>query len=95
MLDGSAVKSKWSDDKKEFFKILTGEFDALPDWQSAFIEATFKTTATSKNIKAGELQLPFRIMLVGGKFGPPVFDIAELIGKSETKQRIATALEKF
>ena len=25
--------------------------------------------------------LPFRIMLVGGKFGPHVFDIAALIGK--------------
>ncbi|HET9277268.1 MAG TPA: glutamate--tRNA ligase [Flavitalea sp.] len=94
-LDASAVKSKWNNDKKEFFKVLIGEFEALPDWESAFIEAAFKGTATSKNIKPGELQLPLRIMLVGGKFGPPVFDIAELIGKSETKQRIATALEQF
>jgi glutamyl-tRNA synthetase len=31
-------------------------------------------------------------MLVGGKFGPPVFDIATLLGKEETSERIATAL---
>ena len=94
-LDVAAVKPKWNSDKEEFFKSLIEEFEALPDWQSAFIEAAFKAIATNKNIKPGELQLPFRIMLVGGKFGPPVFDIAELIGKSETKKRITTALEVF
>ena len=32
--------------------------------------------------------LPFRIMLVGGKYGPGVFAIAEVIGKEETIKRI-------
>jgi glutamyl-tRNA synthetase len=36
--------------------------------------------------------LPFRIMLVGGKFGPGVFDIAEIIGKEATLSRIKHAL---
>jgi glutamyl-tRNA synthetase len=31
-------------------------------------------------------------MLVGGKFGPTVFDIAELIGKKETIERIRKGL---
>jgi glutamyl-tRNA synthetase len=34
-------------------------------------------------------------MLVGGKFGPPVFNIAELLGKDETIKRILLAIEKF
>lgn len=93
--DIAAVKPKWNDEKKEFFRSLTEEFDALPEWHSAFIEAAFKTIAVGKNIKPGELQLPLRIMLVGGKFGPPVFEIAGLIGKKETNQRIMTALNQF
>ena len=36
--------------------------------------------------------LPFRIMLVGGKFGPGVFDIAEIIGREETIRRISNGL---
>jgi len=36
--------------------------------------------------------LPLRIMLVGGKFGPHVFNIAELIGKEETIQRMQHTL---
>jgi len=94
-LDIASVKAKWTHKKKEFFIALCEEFDALPDWQSAFIEAAFKTIAATKNINPGELQLPFRIMLVGGKFGPPVFDIADLIGKEDTNTRIRNALEQF
>ena len=36
--------------------------------------------------------LPLRIMLVGGKYGPGVFVIAEMIGKEETMKRINEAL---
>ena len=43
-------------------------------------------------MKIGELMMPFRIMLVGGKFGPDVFKIAELLGKEEVIARIASAL---
>jgi glutamyl-tRNA synthetase len=34
-------------------------------------------------------------MLVGGKFGPPVFDIAEVLGKEETISRIEAAMEQL
>ncbi len=40
------------------------------------------------SIKKGEVMLPFRIMLVGGKYGPGVFAIAEVIGKEETINRM-------
>ena len=36
-----------------------------------------------------------RLMLVGGKFGPPVFDIAEVLGKEETVSRINYALTQL
>jgi glutamyl-tRNA synthetase len=32
-------------------------------------------------------------MLVGGKFGPPVFNIAEVLGKDETRKRIESFLK--
>ena len=55
----------------------------------------FKDLATEKKFKPGELQLPLRIMLVGGKFGPPVFDIASILGKEETVSRINKGLAAF
>jgi glutamyl-tRNA synthetase len=93
--DLNAVKPKWSDSKKIFFESLIDELKATDTWESAFIEDDFKKLAAIQNIKPEELQLPFRIMLVGGKFGPPVFDIAATLGKDETVNRILKALKAF
>ncbi|HEX7846293.1 MAG TPA: glutamate--tRNA ligase [Chitinophagaceae bacterium] len=89
--DLDAVKPKWNDDKKNFFLAYAGKLNQA-EWNTIALENDFKTLATEKNIKPGELQLPFRIMLVGGKFGPPVFNIAELLGKEETIKRINSFL---
>ncbi|MGG9971272.1 glutamate--tRNA ligase [Ferruginibacter sp. SUN002] len=93
--DAEAVKAKWNDDKKAFFHSLITKLNDAPSWDAVTIETVFKDLATEKNIKPGELQLPLRVMLVGGKFGPPVFTIADMIGKDETIKRIATATEIF
>lgn len=94
-LDVASVKQKWNDDKAMFFDIISEKLTMLEDWNAANIEMLFKETATEKGIKMGELQLPFRVMLVGGKFGPAVFDIAAIIGKAETIARIKKALLQF
>lgn len=94
-IDIASVKPKWSDEKALFFDILSEKLLLLQDWTSINIETLFKETASEKNIKMGELQLPFRIMLVGQKFGPGVFEIAALIGKAATIERIKDALPQF
>ncbi|MFT3845587.1 MAG: glutamate--tRNA ligase [Lacibacter sp.] len=94
-LDVEAVKPKWTEEKKQFFELVAEKLNNLSVWDLHSIEQLFKDFAAEKNIKAGELQLPMRIMLVGGKFGPAVFQIAELIGKEETVARIQKALTEF
>ncbi len=94
-LDVAAVKPKWNEAKKFFFEGFCDNLQEIKDWKLEMIETEFKNLAVSKNIKPGELQLPMRIMLVGGKFGPPVFEIAALIGKEETIARIKKALNIF
>jgi glutamyl-tRNA synthetase len=94
--DLNAVKPKWTDAKTDFYKAFismlhNGDMPADP----ALLEERFKALADERGIKPGELMLPFRIMLVGGKFGPHVFDIAVLLGKYETISRIEKALEAF
>lgn len=92
-IDTAAIQPKWDDKKKIFFTEL------ILLWQNNFattateLEQQFKQLAEAQQIKPGELMLPLRIMLVGGKFGPGVFDIATIIGKQETIQRIAKVVE--
>lgn len=92
--DTEAVKAKWNDEKKNFFESFAEKIKNSPA-DASTLESIFKKTAAEKNIKPGELQLPFRIMLVGGKFGPPVFHIAEQLGIEETILRINTAIKLF
>ena len=42
-----------------------------------------------------DVQLPVRIMLTGGMFCPPVFDIVATLGVTETGNMIAKGLEVF
>jgi glutamyl-tRNA synthetase len=93
--DEASVKPKWNESKKDFFQSLNKKLQDTIEFNAVEIENIFKELAAGKNIKSGELQLPLRIMLVGGKFGPPVFVIAETIGKEETIKRIATATDFF
>lgn len=93
--DAAAVKPKWSEVKRQFFLDWASVLETQADFSLAAVEGSFKQLATSMNIKVGELQLPFRIMLCGGKFGPPVFNIAETLGKHETIARIMKALPAF
>lgn len=91
-----SVKPKWNFDKGIFFKEWCIRITSINEWNAGAIESDFKELAATKNIKPGELQLPLRIMLVGEKKGPPVFDIAANLGKEETVKRInnmLTALE--
>lgn len=93
--DLNSVKPKWNDAKTDFFNLFIADLEILESAGSAELEAQFKKLAEERSLKLGDVMLPFRIMLVGGKFGPAVFDIAYLIGSQETKKRIKAALEVF
>jgi glutamyl-tRNA synthetase len=91
-IDFTPVLGKWTGAKKEFFYTFNKSLRSVSDWKVASLESLFKQLAEAEGIKPGELQLPLRLMLVGGKFGPPVFEIAEVLGKEETITRIDAAL---
>lgn len=86
--DIDAVKPKWSEAKNLFFAEVIRNFELATVWNATELEHNFKEIAAANQLKPGEVLLPFRIMLVGGKFGPHVFDIAQLLGKAETIGRI-------
>lgn len=93
--DIDAVKPKWNADKTTFFNEVADLFASQTDWEATSLEPLFKNKITDSGMKMGELMMPYRIMLVGGKFGPDVFKITEVIGKDEVIERIKLAVPKF
>lgn len=94
-IDVDAVKPKWNADKTAFFENIIQDFATVEPWTAETLEPFFKERVAASGIKIGELMMPFRIMLVGGKFGPDVFLIAQLLGRDEVIERIRKALPLF
>lgn len=91
-IDLSAIQAKWDEKKTLFFVELIKTWSLSTLWEAADLELSFKELAAANQLKTGELMLPLRIMLVGGKFGPGVFEIAECIQKEATIKRIEHTL---
>lgn len=94
-LDLPAIQAKWKPEHKTFFEDFAAKVEATTEWSEASGEALFNDAVAASGLKKGELMLPLRIMLVGGKFGPAVFAIAAFIGKEETLTRIQRALSQL
>ncbi len=91
-IDTASILPKWNDQKNLFFTEFIRTFRLTNEWNSIELENTFKEIASVNQLKPGELMLPLRIMLVGGKYGPGVFDVAAILGKEETLNRIEHVL---
>ncbi|AHF16500.1 glutamate--tRNA ligase [Niabella soli] len=91
-IDLAAIQPKWNEAKKLFFNEVIRNYELSGFWDAQTLENNFKEIAAANQIKPGEVMLPLRIMLVGGKFGPHVFDIAAILGKDETIRRMQHTL---
>ncbi|MDR0228020.1 MAG: glutamate--tRNA ligase, partial [Flavobacteriaceae bacterium] len=58
------------------------------------IEEIVKGWINEQGIGMGKVMQPLRLSLVGAVKGPDLFDIIEMIGKDETVERLAIAVEK-
>ena len=97
-IDTASIAPKWDAKKSDFFKALTKIYSSkiasgIITEPAVELEAAFKELVAKHELKAGELMLPFRIMLVGSKFGPGVFEIVEAIALKDTIARIEYSLQ--
>lgn len=93
-IDVESISKKWDENARQFFEDWLTKLDQIPEWTSENLETSFHETFEGRELKKGAVMLPLRIMLVGGKYGPGVFDISSVIGLSNTKERIQAALKK-
>jgi glutamyl-tRNA synthetase len=88
-----AAKKNWKEDTSALMLTLISILESIEDFNSLNIETIVKEWITSKEIGFGKVMQPFRLSLVGEMKGPHLFDIAEMIGKSETISRIQKAID--
>ncbi|WP_439816054.1 glutamate--tRNA ligase [Zavarzinia sp. CC-PAN008] len=64
----------------------------LPDWTAAGLEAAARAHAEEAGLKLGAVAQPLRAALAGRLTSPPVFEVAENLGRDQALGRIADAL---
>jgi len=94
-IDLPSIQAKWDEKKKNFFESWLAGLDSIDSWEHTAIEQHFNSMLDQHGLKKGDVLLPLRVMLVGGKYGPGVFVIAEMIGKAETGLRIKNVLSQL
>ena len=93
--DEKAAKKVFKDDSASLLEELSNVIERIPDFSSDKVSETVKAWITEKAIGFGKVMMPLRLSLVGSLQGPDVFEIAALLGKEETLQRIKRAIEKL
>ena len=91
--DEKTIRKKWNDDTPNFLIEFKERLKIISDFNSENIEIEFKKYLTEKDLGMGKLLPAFRISLTGLAMGPSLFDIASLIGKEETINRIEKAIK--
>ncbi|WP_396187673.1 glutamate--tRNA ligase [Flavobacterium sp.] len=89
--DEKASKN-WKEETPILLTQVTDIINNIEDFTSLNIETLLKEWMTTNEIGMGKVMQPLRLAIVGALKGPHLFDIIELIGKEETKNRIEKAI---
>lgn len=100
-LDYEAEMLVWKKMEKntviENLNIIITLIKKIPEenWTDDSIEDSILTYLKAKELKIGEYLWPMRVSLSGQKASPGPFEIAEVLGKTETTERIKAGVEKL
>jgi len=90
--DEKTIRKKWKEDTPRFLSELKIRLEKISDFTSINIEIEFKKYLEDNDLGMGRLLPAFRLALTGLGMGPSLFDIASLLGKTETLMRMEVAL---
>ncbi len=92
--DEKASKN-WKEETPMLMQNLIVELEKIENFVSTEIETIIKNWMVENEIGMGKIMQPFRLALVGALKGPHLFDIAAIIGKTETISRIEFAINNL
>ena len=91
--DEKFMKKSCKEDTPELLQKLAGILKSAEEFTAENLENEVKNWLESEGIGFGKVMSPFRLALIGAGKGPHIFDVAEIIGKEETINRINKLVE--
>ncbi len=92
--DPKTLQKKWKADTPGIISEIQDVLAKVSPFDAEHIENAFKAHLEEKGWGLGKVMPNFRLLLTGKGAGPSVFEIAALLGKEETLERIRIGLEQ-
>lgn len=93
--DEKVVKKRWNEKIPALLIDLMGAFSGMESFKQDEIEAVYQNSLLKNEIADKDFLQLFRVCLTGVAGGPNIFEIAQVLGKEKTNQRIQFALENI
>jgi len=90
--DSKLINKKWKENTSELMKEWKDELSQIESFVAPEIEMAFKEFVHIKEVKIGQVLLPFRLLITGVAMGPGMFEIASFLGKKEVLNRMENGL---
>lgn len=90
--DEKTIKKKWKETTPELLTNLNNELAKIETFTTENIESVFSNFLSAKEIGFGQIGPAFRLAISGKGMGPSLFEICNILGKTETISRINKAL---
>ncbi|MEM6347489.1 MAG: glutamate--tRNA ligase [Bacteroidota bacterium] len=90
--DAKFAKKRWKAHSGELMLAMKAKFEQVSNWNAEELHQCFESLIAEREIGAGQVLAPFRLLLTGLSSGPGAFDIAALLGADETYRRIELAI---
>ena len=89
------IRKKWKENTPNYLLKLLQNLKNLQSFDSQKIEGEFQKVLDENSLGMGNLLPAFRLALTGIGMGPSLFNIAEIIGKQETINRLENAIQNI
>jgi glutamyl-tRNA synthetase len=93
--DPKVVKKRWKESTPAMMGKLKEVVVKVDDFKADNIKQEIVSFIEANEIGMGAVMNAFRLVLVGGGFGPDLMQIAELLGKEEVLRRIESGIQNI
>jgi glutamyl-tRNA synthetase len=93
--EDKAVNKFWKGENPNRLQQLRDVIATIEDFRAEVLEHTIHSWIEQNQYPMGQIMNTFRLAIVGRSMGPSMMEIAELIGRDQTIQRINSALDKL
>jgi glutamyl-tRNA synthetase len=90
--DEKAVRKHVTAEALQLLHEAVEELERLEEWTAPAIHALISGFSAAKGISLGKLAQPMRLAVCGGTVSPPIDATLAILGKSESRSRLARAL---